>query len=356
MNLARTSDIDETEYERFLDGFAAQPGTALAYHYPFYMRFLSDMAYPGSTRRFVSARGANGALIGVLPGLHVRTPHISAWLSLAYFGPNAGALVPNAATPEGGAAVRALVADARVDAQERGCRSMTICTPLNADAEDYRAGLNGPDFEIERVSQQIRLSDDTAQARWPRKVRYDMRRAAALGVTVRTIETERELAAVWHIYRRNCEDAGIPLKAHEHLTCLYRTAGSHGLFLLAEHEGAIVAGLVCLIGGGVLSYYLPCTRAESRPAQPGLLLLDRAVTWARAAGCGLLNFESSPGVDSSVYRFKSRCGGLPVPYRVFVALLAPEALDEYRALTSSGVAREAPQAFVVPFNALAGEV
>ena len=86
--------------------------------------------------------------------------------------------------------------------------------------------------------------------------------------------------------------------------------------------------------------------------QPGLLLLDHAVTLARGAGCRLLNFERSPAIDSSVYRFKSRCGGVAVPYRVLVALLAPQALDEYRALTSSGVAREVPQAFVVPFNAL----
>ena len=86
--------------------------------------------------------------------------------------------------------------------------------------------------------------------------------------------------------------------------------------------------------------------------QPGLLLLDHAVSRARAAGCRLLNFESSPGVGSSVYRFKSRCGGVPAPYRVFVALLAPEALEEYRSLSAEGLAREAPHAFIVPFDAL----
>lgn len=352
MELARTSDIDETAYERFLDGFAARPGTALAYHYPFYMKFLSDIAYPGATRRFVTARGADGVLVGVLPGVHVQTPRISAWLSLAYFGPNGGALVPDAATPAGAAIVRELVAGARRDAEERGCRSMTIYTPLAAGAGPYRAGLGDPDFDIERVSQMVPFAAASAEGPWPAKVRYDVRRAASLGVTVRAIETEDELDIVWQIYRANCEDAGIPLKAREHLVCLYRTAGSRGLFLLAEHGGAIVAGLVCFTGGGVLSYYLPCTRAEARPMQPGLLLLDRAVARARADGCGLLNFESSPGADSSVYRFKSRCGGAPVPYRVFVALLAPDALDEYRALSPEGLAREAPHAFIVPFDAL----
>ena len=353
MELALSSDLDEAEYEKFLDGFSARPGTALAYHYPFYLRFLSDRAYPGSTRRFVTARNAHGALLGVLPGIHVRSEHVSAWMSLAYFGPNGGAIVPDAATAEGAATVRALVAAARRDAEERGCGSMTIYTPLNASAEDYRVGAGSVDFAIERVSQTLAFPEAAVESPWPAKVRYDIRRAAALGVTVRAIETENELEAVWQIYRHNCDDAGIPLKAREHVTQLYRTAGPHGLFLLAEHDSAIVAGLICLIGGGVLSYYLPCTRAEARPLQPGLLLLDEAVTRARAAGCGLLNFESSPGVDSSVYQFKARCGGRPVSYHVFVALLAPDALDHYRTLAADGLAREVPHAFVVPFTALA---
>src|SRR5471032_18355 len=178
MNLARTSDIDEAEYERFIEGFAAHPATALAYHYPFYMRFLSETAYPGSTRRFVTARDADGALVGVLPGLHVKTAHVSAWLSLAYFGPNGGALVRDAATPDGAPAVRALVSAARLDAEARGCCSMTIYTPLAAAAEDYRAGLHDPDFEIGRVSQVLPFPRDAAQALWPKKVRYDIRRAA----------------------------------------------------------------------------------------------------------------------------------------------------------------------------------
>src|SRR5205823_4151604 len=87
------------------------------------------------------------------------------------------------------------------------------------------------------------------------------------------------------------------------------------------------------------------TTCGARPLQPGLLLLDEAVTRARAVGCALLNFESSPGVDSSVYQFKARCGGQPVSYQVFVALLAPQALGEYRNLGADGLRREAPNAF-----------
>jgi hypothetical protein len=352
MELLRSSEIDETEYARFLDRFAAAPGTALGYHYPFYLRFLAGSAYPSSGLRFVTARDDRGELVGVVPAIHVRTARIDAWLSLAYFGPNAGALVPGSGTPEGASVVRALVAAAQTDARDLGCGSMTLYTPLDAASEPYRAGLGGADFEVERTSQYMPIPGGRDVSPWPRKVHYDIRRAASLGVTVRTIEAETDLDRVWEIYRQHCEGHAIPVKPRDQVRCLFRTAGPHGVFLMAERDGDLVAGLICFMGGGVLSFYLPCTRPDARSLQPGLLLLDRAVAMARDAGCRLVNFEGSPGVDGSVFRFKARCGGEPVQYHALVKLLRPGVLDEYRAMTPAGLAAEAPHAFLVPFNAV----
>lgn len=353
MDLVCSTEIDEAEYVRFLDGFAGQPGIALAYHYPFYLRFLADAAYPGSTLRFVTARNGRGKLVGAMPGLQVCTPRVNVWLSLAYFGPNAGAVVPHPNGSEGGAVVEALVAAAQADARERGCGSMTIYTPLQAEMAKYRAGLGLADFEIHRTSQCMTIPADPDQSPWPRKVRYDIRRALSLGIMVRPVATLTELDAIWDIYRVGCKDAGIPIKPRDHIRRLYETAGDHGLFLAAEHDGEIIAGLICLVGAGVLSYYLPCTRPDKRSLQPGLLLLDHDVAIARARGCRLLNFEASPAIESSVYRFKARCGGRPVPYHVLVKLLRAGVIDEYRELAPEGLRREAPHAFVVPFEALA---
>jgi hypothetical protein len=351
MELIRSSNIDETEYVRFLDRFAAAPGAALGYHYPFYLRFLAGSAYPSSGLRFVSARDDRGALVGVVPAIHVRTARINAWLSLAYFGPNAGALVPAGGTPEGASIVRALMAAAHSDARDLGCGSMTLYTPLNAALDPYRAGLGGADFEVERTSQYMPIPHDMSP--WPRKVRYDVRRAKSLGLTVRPIEKEADLDLMWEIYRAHCESHAIPVKPRDHVRCLFRTAGPHGVFLAAERDGELVAGLICFMGGGVLSFYLPCTRPDARSLQPGLLLLDRAVAIGRDAGCRLFNFEGSPGVDGAVFRFKARCGGEPVQYHALIKLLRPGVLDEYRALTPAGLAAEAPHAFLVPFDALA---
>jgi hypothetical protein len=353
-----SSEVGEAEYERFLDAFAVAPGPALPYHYPFYVRFLTEMAYPGSTPRFMIARDDAGALAGVMPAIHVNTADVHAWLSLAYFGPNGGAIVPNGDTAGGAAIVRELVAGACADARDRGCESMTVYTPLDASPAPYRDAFGGADFEIARIAQVLALPDPDAagaQSPWPRKVRYDIRRAASLGVVARPVAGEAELDRLWDIYRANCQDAGTPVKPREHIRRLFQTARSRGIFLVAEHAGAIVAGLICFMGGGVLSYYLPCTRAESRPQQPGLLLLDHAVAIAREAGCRMLNFEASPDVGDSVYQFKARSGGEPVPYRVFVKLLAPGVLERYRALGATRIAAQVPNAFIVPFGALSSD-
>ncbi len=352
MEVVCSTDIDLREYVRFLDAFGAQPGVALAYHYPFYLKFLADVAYPNSTLRFVTARNG-GSLVGVMPAVNVQTPQVNAWLSLAYFGPNGGALVQDSRNADGRATVCALTTGAEADARGRACGSMTIYTPLDADPEPYGAAIGPIDFDLARLSQCVAIPADPEQSPWPRKVRYDIRRAASLGVTVRPIEAATELDAIWELYRAGCEEAGIPIKPRDHVRRLYESAGDHGVFLAAEHDGEIIAGLICLQGGGVLSYYLPCTRVDKRSLQPGLLLLDRAVAIARTAGCRILNFEGSPGVESSVHRFKARCGGQPVPYRVLVKLLRPGIVNDYRALTKDGLRREAPHAFVIPFEAIA---
>jgi hypothetical protein len=352
MDLDRTSEVDETEHERFLDGFAGRPGAALAYHYPFYLRFLADTVYPGSTLRFVTSRDSDGRLIGLLPAVNVRTPRLNVWLSLAYFGPNAGALVPFTGNADAAAVTCALVRAGATDARDRDCGSMTLYTPLAAEAAPYTAALGGVDFTVARLSQCLTIPDDSGGSPWPAKVRYYVRRAAARGVVVRPVANEAELDVLWDLYRQRSEARAIPVKPREHIRALFRSAGDHGVFLVAEHDGRIIAGLICFLGGGVLSYYLPCARADAGALRPALLLLDRAVAIGRAAGCRLLNFEASPGGDSRVYQFKAECGGEPVPFNVLVKLLRPGVLDEYRELTPAGIAREVPQAFVVPFDVL----
>lgn len=351
MDLQHTCDVDEPEYVEFLDSFAASPGTALAYHYPFYLRFLAEVAYPGS-RTHVHVARARGRIVGVLPFVDVSTDHLHVALSLAYFGPNGGALVALDA-PDRSAIASALVRAAAAAARERGCGSMTVYTPLAESVDPYLEGFEGVDFRMPRSSQWLAIPDDPDSSPWPSKVRYSVRRAASKDVVARTMANEAELDAVWDMYSERCHARGIPVKPREHVRALYRTAGDRGSFLVAEQHGRIIGGLICLMGGGVISYYLPVTHPDARELSPAQLLLDAAVSIGRDAGCRRLNFEGSPSIDHPVYQFKAHCGGVPVSYEVLVKLLQPGILDQYRALTPAVLSCEAPQAFIVPFNDIA---
>ncbi|HZR26911.1 MAG TPA: GNAT family N-acetyltransferase [Vicinamibacterales bacterium] len=348
MDLQRTCDVDEPEYIRFLDRFAASPGTALAYHYPFYLRFLAEIAYPGSRVRFCVAR-SGGQIVGVLPSIEISTDRLHVELSLPYFGPNGGALVA-ADVPDRRDVVSSLVRAATEAARERGCGSMTIYTPLGAEVDAYLDGFDGVDYRVRRFSQWLEIAEDPAMSPWPAKVRYSIRRASSKGVVARRMANEAELDVVWEMYSEQCLARSIPVKPREHIRALYRSAGDRGSFLLAEHEGRIIGGLICFMGGGVISYYLPVTHPEARELSPAQLLLDAAAAIGRDAGCRRLNFEGSPSIDHPVYQFKAHCGGMPVSFDVLVKLLRPGVLDEYRALTPAGLASAAPQAFIVPFN------
>jgi len=336
------------EYVHFLDCFAAQPGIALAYHYPFYLRFLTEVAIPGAELRLLIARNREGHIEGALPGLLITSSDIRIWASLAYFGPNGGALTH----PDHDETAVLLLKAARADAMATRCLSMTVYTAVGVDLDLYRRGLGGPDYEIERVSQVVALSEDVSQSPWPKKVRYDIRKAKASGLQVRTAETIADLDALWQIYLENCESAGIPLKPRAHIHELYKRSGEHRICLVAELDGVIVAGIVCLIGGGVVSYYMPCSKPEVRSFQPGLFLLDQAVSHARFQGCRLLNFEASPDRAGGVFRFKARCGGKEQAYAVLVKYLIPEAPDILAEIGESGIKQAFPYVFVTPFGRL----
>ena len=340
--------IDDAEYEAFLNALQADPGIVLGYHFPFYLRFLRDHVYPGSELRIVCARDEDGRLAGVMPGLHVRCGDMGVWLSLPYFGPNAGAL----ADGENMGTIEALALAARGDADACGCDSLTICTPIAAPTQPYRKALGDDVIEQSRVTQVLAFSDDARESPWPRRVRSDLRRASRLNVEVEPVQSLEETRVLWDIYEENCRETGTPLKPWPHLARLYETAGEHGLFLVARCDSDIIAGLICFSGGRAVSYYLPCTRRSARPLQPGLALLDAALAYGRRRKCSLLNFEASPGLGSSVYRFKARCGGVDARYTVFVKLLKPQTMQRLRAIGRDGLIERFPYAFIIPYDFL----
>lgn len=332
---------DDGELTAFLDGLGnAGEHPVLAYHYPFYRDLLVGLGV-GEPRTLALRR--DGRLVAVLPAFLKRASEGSVLASLPFFGPNGGVIC---APAEAAAAVPALLAAARdLLAAEANPLTMVIYTPLfGRDAGLYAEAL-GHGEVVERFTQLTDL-DGTP---WSKGLRYDIRRAASLGVTVEDGVDDHRLAEFYALYRQNCADAGIPLKPFSVVETLARSH-REARFLFAYHEGRMVAGLLNLWGPQVVSYYMPCTLAEARALQPGSLLIDRAVADARAAGRRWWNWEGSPNRECGVYRFKQRWNAEESPFRIHVVALCP--LEHLAQLGREGLAAAFPWFFVYPFDRL----
>ena len=198
------------------------------------------------------------------------------------------------------------------------------------------------------------VEDEVSAARTvPGKgIRYDLRKAQRLGVTVSSEVTTERMATFFSIYEQNCHEFGIPLKPRTAVEWLGRTelVGKHTRLYFAFHEGEMIGGLMMVWSPKVASYYIPCSLTEARSLQPSTVLIDAAMTEAREQGIEFWNWESSPGRDSGVYQFKKKWGAVESEYRIYIQTFAGQ--DRLRELGRAGITREFPYYFVWPFDRL----
>lgn len=344
MIVAPLTSSEDGELTDFLGQLAeTRPALALAYHAPFHRDLMRTHGI--GTPSWLGAR-RDGRLVGVLPTVVRRSDTGTVLCSLPFFGPNAG---PLCHAKDAAEAVPALVSAARgILAAQPDPLSMTLYGGLDLADDDLLAAAMPEAVVIERFSQVTDL-DGTP---WSKGMRYDIRRAHALGLTIDDAVTDNRVAEMYALYRQNCADAGIPLKPFALLADLAAQARPEGPVRLsfAFHDGRMVAALMVLWGPRTVSYYLPCTLAEARALQPGVALIDAAATQARAAGRTLWNWEGSPSRECGVYKFKARWNTREVPFRIRVEAWAP--LDRFRALGRERIAAAFPGFFVYPFNLL----
>jgi hypothetical protein len=119
---------------------------------------------------------------------------------------------------------------------------------------------------------------------------------------------------------------------------------------VAEWDGHVAACLITIQAGVTISYNVPCCEHSAQTTQANSLLIDEAVRALIPHGYRYWNWESSPGRDSSVYKFKERWGSREACYKVL--LRYPRGAEVFTGLTQQDIAAEYPFYFVVPFEDL----
>ena len=164
-------------------------------------------------------------------------------------------------------------------------------------------------------------SEDDLLAAMKPKWRYNIRLAERKGVVVRG-GTAADLPAFYAMYAETGRRDGFLVRPFDYYRAIWERflADGLGYVLLAEVEGAPVAGLFIFRFGPTAWYFYGASTAQSRDLMPNHALQWAAMRWAKAAGCTRYDWWGAPDVlDESdpmwgVYRFKQGFGGEFTPW------------------------------------------
>jgi lipid II:glycine glycyltransferase (peptidoglycan interpeptide bridge formation enzyme) len=163
--------------------------------------------------------------------------------------------------------------------------------------------------------------EDALLAAMKPKWRYNIRLAERRGVVVRSGATA-DLPAFYAMYAETGARDGFLVRPFDYYRAIWERflADDLGHLLLAEVEGAPVAGLFLFRYGSTAWYFYGASTAQSRDLMPNHALQWAALRWAKAAGCTRYDWWGAPDVlDESdpmwgVYRFKQGFGGEFTPW------------------------------------------
>jgi hypothetical protein len=336
-----TPDRDP-EYTAFLDRLGSECPGVLGYHYPFNRDMLQEI---GMGTALYFGAWSRGELVGVLPGFLRRSRSGAAYCSLPFFGPNAGVICnPHAGTAE--ESIHAALLGALLDhlSGVRDLLTAAFYTPFLFSRFDLYDRMMSDAVVVERETLYLFLPEAPSNGRSRRLFAAEPRP----GVEVRTRVTPERVAEFYDVYLENCVASGIPIKPRRAVEAVMTHGSEAGRVrcYFAYHAGRMIAGLVAMWGPSTASYYIPCTRPDMRPLQPGTALAGRAVRDAAASGLRFWNWEGSPSRDSGVYRFKAKWGSTESAYRIYVRPYVPE--EVFRTMGADRLAAEFPNVYVYP--------
>jgi hypothetical protein len=337
------SSVEDAELSSFLDQTARENESVLGYHYPFYRDMLQQIEI-GKPLYFGCWK--NGNMVGCLPGFVKESDSGSAFSSLPFFGPNAGVITDHH-TDENNKIHAALLKYSDAYNRENNIVSASYYTPFNYPElkEYYKEFLPGC-MEVEKFTTFIDLKGYELTP----ALAYDIRKAVKSGVTVDSKIDQDTIEAVYNIYRKNCEDYGIPLKpfATIRYLMLEGTNSANTKTYVARHNDEIIGGLIMIFSPKTASYYLPCSKHEFRSLQPTSFLINHAIKECQERGICYWNWESSPSKESGVYKFKKKWSSQDSTYSVFIKLYKDE--DFFINLGKEKITGNWPHFFIFPFS------
>ncbi len=319
----------EDELTLFIERHTEEP----FYYQRAWLDLLSRLyGYPVYT---LTSRAPDGSLAGFMPALAIRSPLTGRRIVSLPFSDCCPPLVTS------DEAARDLVDQALALARDERARYLELRSG-QMDALDGRPGLARNDLYARWV---VPLEAD-ARAVWKQvksPAQRQVKKAAKQGIKVRAGSGASDMDAYHrlHLLTRSRKH-GMPAQPQRYFRELWETFGEVGgvRVLLAEHEGAVVAGLVLLVSGSTVRYAYGASDERFLRLGPNDALMWEAISWASSAGYTRFDMGRTARDNLGLSQFKRNWGAaeepLPYYYAPEVAGLASTSEEswKYRALTA----------------------
>lgn len=180
------------------------------------------------------------------------------------------------------------------------------------------------------------LADD-ADSMWAglrKPIQRQIKKSESLGVQVR-VATRREDVALYyrlHLHTRT-KRHGMPAQPLGFFYGLWDAFAARGAMqlLLAEYEGAVIAGMVVLAAGTTARYAYGASDERHLKMAPNNLLMWRAIRWACSHGYQTLDMGRTAYDNEGLMEFKRRWGAIkePLPYYYYPQIGGLAATSEH---------------------------
>lgn len=291
------------------DAYVAKHAQATPFHSRAWCQAITQAT--GHKCHLLAARDAGGAIVGLLPLHHVRSPLFGQALVASGFAVDGGLLANS------DAAARALADAAVALARSLGIPSVELRGgPLPAGA-----GWHREEGVYAGFARDLAADDDAELLAIPRKQRAEVRKVLESGLTVSTGRSGSDRRDHYRIYATSVRNLGTPVFPKRLFDAVLDAFGEDADILTVRDGDRPVASVLSLYWRGTVMPYWGGGIADARRLRANELMYFALMRHARAKGCTRFDFGRSK-TGTGPFAYKKNWGFEPQPL-VYARWLAP---------------------------------
>lgn len=280
---------------------------------PFHSRAWCEAITRATGHRchLVTARDAGGALTGILPLHHIRSPLFGQAFVGSGFAVDGGILADDPAV------AATLAEGAAAMAKSLGVPSVELRGGPQPEGEGWAC----EDSVYAGFARDLAGDDDAELLAVPRKQRAEVRKALESTLTVTAGRDAVERRDHYRIYATSVHNLGTPVFPGKLFDAVLDAFGDEADILTVREDGRPVASVLSLYWRGTVMPYWGGGTTEARRLRANELMYFALMRHARAKGCMRFDFGRSK-VGTGPFAYKKNWGFEPQPL-VYARWLAP---------------------------------